>query len=296
MASQGDDATPPHQASRDKPVERIEGEKNGKGKEREATIGDRLQASGRMALNAALPARPSLAGSGGDKTATGSSSATRNGVSVSGSALSESSRSYGSRGISESLRRSSPASASASTQYDEFLNAGPQMQDAFQASVQGSRSTQSQSFRGQVASDGADIIQLLSMPEEEPNYSEFDELLSEDEATRLREAFFANSASQPRWDHLLNFTPAFILDPSNSHEARLLMGVDDTSVARDLWLQQWRGVLSSYTDEVWGDLGSLVAEAKQEIEANTSHIDMRDPESKALDRLRQILAHVRGQL
>ncbi|KAJ3499336.1 hypothetical protein NLG97_g429 [Lecanicillium saksenae] len=296
MASHGDGAVPPDGAPKDSPVKGIEGNESGKGKERAATFGERLQASGRMALNAAVPARPSLASSsGGDKATAGSGSVARNGASVSEPALSESSRIHDSRAIGDSLRRESPASTQASAQYDGFLNAGPQLQDTFHAVIEGNHSPLSRSFQNQMDSDGADVIDLLSMAEKEPNYSEFDELLSEEEATRLREAFFAHGASQPRWDHLLNFTPAFVLDAGNSHEARSLMGTEDTSAAHDMWLQQWHDVLCSYTDEVWGDLGSLVAEAKHEIETNNSHTDLRNPESKALDRLRQILAHVRGQ-
>lgn len=296
MASHGDSTGSGDGASRNNPVKGAEGKTDAKGKERETTIIDRLHASGRMALNAAVVARPSLAGSSSGKPATGAASATQNGPSVSESALSESSRSHGSLGLGEALRGHSHASGEASAQYDQFLNSEPHMQDLIQSGFQNSQPVPSQSFREQAESDGADVIQLLSMPEQEPNYSDFDELLSEQEAARLREALFANGALQPRWDPMLNFSPDFIMDPTRSQEAKSLMGTEDGTVARDLWLKQWQTVLGSYTDEVWGDLGSLVKEAREEIGTMVSHTDTRSPESKALDRLRQILAHVRGQV
>ncbi|MBP0718385.1 hypothetical protein J8I33_34355, partial [Burkholderia sp. AcTa6-5] len=67
---------------------------------------------------------------------------------------------------------------------------------------------------------------------------------------------------------------------------------------RQVWLQQWGGVLEAYTDEVWGDLDALVAKAKSEVDELTANPDASsagNAELKALGRLRQILAHVRGR-
>ncbi len=297
MAEQGDNADPAHPAPQDNSTARAEATKNGKGKERATPFGDRLQASSRMALNAAVTAQPSLAGSSSSgKASAGLASTNQNKGLVSESTLLEASRGHCTPGLGDSLRVYPHASGQASAEYDQFLSATPQMQDTFQPILQSSQSVQSQSFHRQTAADGADVIQLLSMPEDQPNYSEFDELLSAQEAARLRKAFFANSTSQSPWGRLLSFSPEFILDPSSSHEAKSHMGTEDPIVARDIWLQQWHDVLCSYTDEVWGDLGSLVEEAKRDIETIQSHADTRSPESKALGRLRQLLAHIRGQV
>ncbi|TQV96024.1 hypothetical protein V2A60_001177 [Cordyceps javanica] len=211
-------------------------------------------------------------------------------------ALSEASRHHGTPGLGASLRNNSHVFDQTSPQYEQFLHAAPQMEDSFQSTFHHIESEQSQPFREQATTDGADVVQLLSVPEEEPIYSEFDELLTENEVARLREAFFANGTSQPAWNHLLSFYPAFVSDPNRSREAISFMGTEDTAVAHETWLGQWHNVLNSYTDEVWGDLGSLVEEARHEIQEIASRTDNPSPESKALDRLRQILAHVRGQV
>ncbi|OAR01962.1 hypothetical protein LLEC1_00102 [Akanthomyces lecanii] len=294
MTNQGDEANPTQRASRDKSTAGVDG-KDGKGKERAAPFSDRLQASGRMVLNATAAAQPPLNGSDSGKASAGPASTNRSQSLISESTLSEASRSRSTPGLGRSLRNNPYTPSQASAGYEQFLNQALQLRDTFEPVDHKGRCLQSRSFQKQAASDGSNAVQVLSMPEEEPNYSESNELLSEQEAARLREAFFANGTSHSTWNHLLSFSPDFVLDPSSSHAARSHMGTDDTRVARAVWLQQWQDVLNSYTDEVWGDLGSLVEEAKSEIETSRAHIDTRSPESKALDRLRQILAHVRGQ-
>lgn len=295
MTDQSDEADPTLPAPRDISTAGADGKKGGKGKEKAVTFGDRLQASSRMVLNATAAAQPSLNGSGSGKASAGPTSTYRNESLLSESTISEASRSRSTPGLGNSLKENPDVPGQASAGYEQFLNQAPQIRDTFQHVDHSGHCLQSQSFRKQTASDGSDVIQLLSMPDEEPNYSESNELLSEQEAARLRKAFFANGTSHPTWDRLLSFSPEFILDPGSSHTARSHMGTEDTIVARDIWLQQWQDVLNSYTDEVWGDLGSLVEEAKREIETSRSYTDTRSPESKALDRLRQLLAHVRGQ-
>ncbi|KAM0664138.1 hypothetical protein ACQRIT_001983 [Beauveria bassiana] len=293
MESDGVDTGSSRKASYDGSTTEAAPKKDNKGKERETRFGSRLQASGRMALNAAFQAQPSLAGPSNGKASTGH---TQDQGPVSKSSLPEASRSQGTPALSGSLRKDPHTFSQASLKYDAFLNATPQVQDAFQATIQSGESVHNSSFREQTTDDGADVVKLLSMPEEQPEYMEFDELLSEQEAARLQEAFFANSASQPALDRLLSFSPGFVLDANLSCEAKLHTGIEDTGVARDIWLQQWHDVLSSYTDEVWGDLRFLVEGAKREIETARSQAHMQSPESKALERLRQILAHIRGHI
>ncbi|KAM3499918.1 hypothetical protein MY11210_009574 [Beauveria gryllotalpidicola] len=296
MESDGVDTGPPQEASYDVSTTGAAPKKDSKGKEREITFGGRLQASGRMALNAAIAAKPSLAGPSNGKPSAGRTSPTQDEGPISKTSLSEASHSHGTPALGGSLRKDPHTFSQSSFQYDEFLNATPQMQDAFQPTIQSGESVHNSSFREQTTADGADVVKLLSMPEEEPKHAEFDELLSEQEAARLREAFFANSASRPALDRLLGFSPGFVLDANLSCEAKSHTGIEDTGVARDIWLQQWHDVLSSYTDEVWGDLRFLVEGAKREIETARSQEGTRSPESKALERLRQILAHIRGHI
>lgn len=295
MTDQSDEADPTHAAPREMSETGADGKKDSKGKEKAVTFGDRLQASGRMLLHATAAGQPSLNGSSSGKAFAGPASTNRSENLISETTTSEASRSRSTPRLGNSLRNKHDVPGQASAGYEQFLDQAPQMRDMFQPVDHNGHSIQSQSIREQTASDGSDVIQLLSMPEEEPNYSESNELLSEQETARLREAFFANGTSHPTWDRLLSFSPEFVSDPGNSHAARSHMGTEDTIVARDLWLQQWQDVLGSYTDEVWGDLEPLVEEAKREIETSRLRTDTRSPESKALDRLRQLLAHVRGQ-
>jgi hypothetical protein len=64
--------------------------------------------------------------------------------------------------------------------------------------------------------------------------------------------------------------------------------------ARQMWMEQWEGVLTRYTDEVWGNLLPLVVEARKEIKTiKEGHSGATIEQSKALRRLRLVLNHVR---
>ena len=63
----------------------------------------------------------------------------------------------------------------------------------------------------------------------------------------------------------------------------------------DEWLNDWLGVLNSYTDEVWGDMLPVVREARgqlEEIKADGGGMGKLD--SKAVARLRMIVGHLEG--
>lgn len=273
--------------------------KGGKGKERDTTFGDRLQASGQMAFNAVIGSQRSLPSAGDGKASASTGSTNRNEVPVSEATLAESSGGQETSRLGDSIRHRELETPKASAQYEQFLDATPIMQDIPRHDPPSVQRLQSQSFREQAARDGEDVVQLLSMPDEEPNYSEFDEFLSEDEAARLHAALFSGGSSHLVLDRLLNFEPDFLHNPARVHETISHLGTEDPEIAHGVWLQQWYGVLNSYTDEVWGDLRALVKEARQEIEeveSSVPHTDTRTPESKALERLRQILAHVRGHV
>ena len=152
----------------------------------------------------------------------------------------------------------------------------------------------------QQVSDGRAVLDLLSHPDEltwelEPNN---EDQVSPATAQILRKALFSEAnENQLPWDHLLNFTPDFVRDPESRKwdqksvsSAMVYTGTTDIEEARGLWLRQWSDVLSAYTDQVWGNLKPLVAQAKLE----TREQDEPTHENKALNRLRQILSHVRS--
>lgn len=147
--------------------------------------------------------------------------------------------------------------------------------------------------------DGEDVLALLSDPtafdyeqfevqlEEDENY---DWGLSSEQLTQLRamtrELF---PAFVPHRDisaeHPLNLIPQFDISTSNQ-----LMGHSNLD-AMGQWRDQWEGVLTRYTDEVWGGLLPLVKKARQEAEDlkeyGTEHV-----QPKALRRLEAILGHL----
>lgn len=299
---------------------------NGKGKEREKdndsiaknskSMADRLQASGRLALNA-FGTGPDLRGQQLSSKASGSSgnisSIDQSSSYTAGEASSQRLRSTG---IGESLRSQAPSSAQA---FDQFASAEPTLDpihaapDVPHIQQLGENTTDTlQSRPSDVAmqerADGDAVVGLLSGPSDEldavllgaQDPEAQDDFLTPEAADQLREALFPPNtvSSGPRWEDLLNFNPDFLTrgDAEADFERQLHMGTPDATEARYKWLNQWSDVLSSYTDQVWGDLEPLIAEAKKEVEeiAGSREGGTAAPETKALERLRQILAHVRG--
>ncbi|KAI0450143.1 hypothetical protein F5B21DRAFT_492182 [Xylaria acuta] len=150
--------------------------------------------------------------------------------------------------------------------------------------------------------DGSEVVDLL---ETGPMVDEdSDELyMTDEELLPLRRALFGEGTSTgTSWDSTLNFVPEFISNRGmgNSDEYRQLtqhLGLSNAAEARDIWFSQWDNVLSSYTDEVWGDLTPLVVAARQELKAVSTIPDGTTGNGlNALRRLQQILAHVRDPL
>ncbi|KAI0379704.1 hypothetical protein F5Y04DRAFT_258973 [Hypomontagnella monticulosa] len=152
---------------------------------------------------------------------------------------------------------------------------------------------------GAAATDGLDVVNLL-----ESGYDEVEDtdiFLTWAGRETLRHRLFSDDdiwkdASERRqWEHALNFFP----DPeSNGNGIQIyadLLGMQNLEEAKSIWINQWQRVLSSYTEDVWGELEPLVKVARDELadlsrpdgEASPSHL-------KALHRLRQILNHIRG--
>ncbi|KAI5864990.1 hypothetical protein GGS23DRAFT_557122 [Durotheca rogersii] len=101
-----------------------------------------------------------------------------------------------------------------------------------------------------------------------------------------------NSERRP-WGGRLNFFPDFGPDSNSIQQYAELLGTPNLDEARSIWVSQWEHVLSSYTDEVWGDFIPLVSAAREELRSlSESPGGTSQTGLKALHRLRQILAHV----
>jgi hypothetical protein len=157
-------------------------------------------------------------------------------------------------------------------------------------------STKARSIKEQEALDGSDVVAYLSQPDDwESLPVEEPEELTVSEIARLQDALFGSGSTWPFWDQLLNFSPDFVASTAGSdRSAEMHMGTTDTELARSIWLKQWNDVLSSYTDEVWGDLGPLTTAVKRELQECTQTEVSQHPSTTALSRLRLILSHVRG--
>ncbi|KJZ71199.1 hypothetical protein HIM_09405 [Hirsutella minnesotensis 3608] len=274
----------------------------GKGRETDsgASMGERLLASSTMAFNAMaggstmLDAPPEQKASGAGPSTSAQLATTR----------AEASTLRRAPGISESLRAPGRGDDAAQA-YDSFVNAKPRPAPAPpQEETTLSHDSTFGSIDEQEANDGAAVVQLLAMDDDPADLlleNHFDDL-TPDEAARLREALFGASSPgsrNPQWDELLSFVPGSISRPgeTSSADTQRLVGTADAGLAQSIWLEQWSSVLSSYTDEVWGDLGPLAAEAKREVDgqvAGDAHAGQGSSDKKALGRLRLILAHLRG--
>lgn len=151
----------------------------------------------------------------------------------------------------------------------------------------------------QESRDGEAVVSLLMDPNEHlPDLLE-DGVLSPEERDSLRKALFGQSpglkGQSVDWNHVLNFVPDYLRVEEPSAESYMDTGLSDPAEAWRGWVAQWEDVLTRYHDEVWGDLGSLVKEARQEVEHLAKvQPDGPPPETPALRRLRAILGHLRG--
>jgi hypothetical protein len=292
------------------------GSTNSKGKAKDAGAGDsdsitnKLQASGKLVLNA-FGTGPDLSGqSPAGKASSNSINIAGNKSSSTGEASSHRLRSTVQ---GESLRsRINIDNGASARAFDNFVTGDSTLgiedvnrYEKSQPQIYDLPTTQS-AVSEQEKLDGAAVVDLLDSPSEELNAvllgaedpnAEYRGLTAE-AANKLREALFpANSVpSGPRLNDLLNFNPEFLSQSGAEadFERQLHLGTTDTSEARSNWLQQWGNVLSGYADYVWGDLEPLIAEARREVEDSKAQGSGAAPDTKALDRLRQVLAHVRG--
>lgn len=158
----------------------------------------------------------------------------------------------------------------------------------------------------QQAQDGVEVVRLLSQVTEEAPDSEPGPTISEEELRNLRQALFEDAGpaqiSAADWNNILNFVPDFLLGgsdgsgPGASENSHMNLGVTEPAEAGQIWLEQWNRVLTGYTDEVWGDLGSLVEEARTEVARIKDSKDEQAAGAPAVRQLRTILTRVRARL
>lgn len=147
--------------------------------------------------------------------------------------------------------------------------------------------------------DGEAVISLLMDSNEHLPESLEDDVLSPEEKENLRRALFGQASDPERqnvdWNHVLNFIPDYLRLEEPNMDSYMDTGLSDPAEAWHGWVGQWEDVLTRYNDEVWGDLGSLVQEARQEVQQLAqAQQDGPVPETPALRRLRAILGHLRS--
>lgn len=149
-----------------------------------------------------------------------------------------------------------------------------------------------------------DHLEALSVEEEAFNLD-----LTDQQISRFRELIDdlfppPNQHIPTPIEHPLNLLPHVVSasttsDPTISldttpEEFHTYFGDVPRNEARQMWIEQWEGVLTKYTDEVWGNLLPLVVEAREEVKAIKEDKPTTTLEqSKALRRLRLVLDHVR---
>lgn len=158
----------------------------------------------------------------------------------------------------------------------------------------------------QQAQDGVEVVRLLSQVTAEAPDFEAGPTVTEEEMKNLRQALFEEGASAQisatDWNNMLNFVPDFLLGeadglgPGASGSSHMHLGVNEPAEAGQIWLEQWNRVLTGYTDEVWGDLGSLVEEARSEVAQMRDTKDEPATRAPAVRQLRTILTRVRARL
>ncbi|KAH8676374.1 hypothetical protein BX600DRAFT_202429 [Xylariales sp. PMI_506] len=167
--------------------------------------------------------------------------------------------------------------------------------------------TQNTSRQDYSEADGMEVVRLLDYGYEEVARPEPDIPISKDESLALKEALFGiapahvtNAWQTPDWSNILDFFPEYIANGTSGWgygEIAQHLGVSDVDQAKQIWVDQWQDVLSNYTDVVWGDLGALVDEARDQIQkiqsGNSDDSEAGLSGMKAVRRLQQILAHIR---
>jgi len=152
----------------------------------------------------------------------------------------------------------------------------------------------SRATTGQEKLDGDEVIAILEAQGLDWGMSEgVDDILSPSDAQRLHATLFSGTAEyETSWDHLLNFWPNQGRHFSDEHDGWRGHSDGDCFGSREAWLKEWKDVLVHYTDQVWGDLGPMTIQARDELDMQAEI--KSPPQLEALGRLRMILLHLRG--
>ncbi|RYP78285.1 hypothetical protein DL769_003221 [Monosporascus sp. CRB-8-3] len=150
--------------------------------------------------------------------------------------------------------------------------------------------------------DGSEVAKFLDSGYRQIGDEDPEIPLSTEEQAALRRALFLDGGQWRRqparhdWEDTLNFFPDFMLSGAwRCADVSRHLGTLDPEEARATWVNDWQDVLSSYTNEVWGDLSSLVGEAREELRALSKPNEQPAPSTAgALRRLQRILTHIRG--
>lgn len=155
--------------------------------------------------------------------------------------------------------------------------------------------------------DGGEVVRLLWQTDDKMPEHEGYIMVSETELGSLRQALLErglpDQLSATDWNNALNFVPDFLKEDIPDSEAKQVsmnsymnMGVTEAAEAGSLWLEQWNRVLTSYTDEVWGDLVDLVRMARTEVDQLKEGNNVEPTHVPAVRQLRTILTRVRARL
>ncbi|KAI1807695.1 hypothetical protein F4811DRAFT_505663 [Daldinia bambusicola] len=146
--------------------------------------------------------------------------------------------------------------------------------------------------------DGMDVVELLDLAYSEVEETDLD--LTDTEQATIRHHLFGDGESggralRKRWDDALNFFPGLGSNSGGIQAYANLLGTSNIEEAKSIWVSQWQGVLSRYTDEVWGELGPLVDKAREELTSLSVPYEEGSPSKlKSVRRLQQLLSHIRG--
>ncbi|OAQ64152.1 hypothetical protein VFPPC_05476 [Pochonia chlamydosporia 170] len=264
----------------------------GKGKDASSMV-DRFQSSGRTLFNSAMASQelPNISSNakGGGESSTSAQITTHQSI----FGIEQQRNGHSSNPANRSFK-SDRSSHGMTDAFETFAAGESPKADMNAANTLDTQST-GRSITQQEALDGSDVVELLLQPDIANSFPvDESEELTPLEAARLQDALFGSGSAWPFWDRLLNFNPDFVTGLEESGRSVEIMGTTDAGLARSTWLKQWNDVLTSYTDEVWGDLEPLAMQAKEELEKATYTDELPDSSTAALDRLRLILKHLRG--
>ncbi|KAI9702077.1 MAG: hypothetical protein M1836_001421 [Candelina mexicana] len=169
--------------------------------------------------------------------------------------------------------------------------------------------------------DGAEVVALLSDPnlsiegtppsffpiaEDQVNTDNLFRLGTSQWELEAKEALGTKLPAAPNHNTPSPSNPLNLIPNRNWYETELLVSPSNgdkgkenyaTHLQPDTTIKEyysaWAGVLSRYTDEVWGDLLPLVEEARADINQTLEEEHILEP--KAAARLEMILRHLRGR-